>query len=146
MHRFAPFFWCAVLLAGGCAAQPRVLLPRPPASVDSDALVARLPMQPGDNIVSTVIERGEHASLHLVRIAGREQPHVHMRYDLTVLLLRGKGTLHLNGRALPMRAGDTSFIPKGTPHFFVNQGSEPAAALVTFAPAFDGPDQQPLAP
>jgi quercetin dioxygenase-like cupin family protein len=146
MPRFARFPCCAVLLAAGCAAQPRVLLPRPPASVDPGELVARAPMRSGDNIVSTLIERGEHASLHLVRIADREQPHVHERYDLTVLLLRGKGTLHLNGRALPMRAGDASFIPKGTPHFFVNQGTDPAAALVSFAPAFDGPDQQPLAP
>jgi quercetin dioxygenase-like cupin family protein len=41
-----------------------------------------------------------------------------------------------------MRAGDVAFVPRGTPHHFVNQGRKPAAALVSFSPPFDGPDQE----
>ena len=78
-----------------------------------------------------------------MQIRDREQPHVHTRYDLSVVLVKGRGTLHLDGAALAMREGDVAFVAQGTPHFFVNQGGTPAAALVVFSPAFSGPDQVP---
>jgi mannose-6-phosphate isomerase-like protein (cupin superfamily) len=120
------------------------LLPEPVRSVDVDALLARAPLAAGENIKALPVQSGEHSSVTLVQIRDREQPHRHARYDIMVMLVRGTGTLHLGDRALPMRAGDASFITKGTPHYFVNEGSAPAAALVTFAPAFTGPDQAPV--
>jgi mannose-6-phosphate isomerase-like protein (cupin superfamily) len=42
-----------------------------------------------------------------------------------------------------MNVGDSAFIPRGTPHYFVNEGSTPAAAIVTFSPPFSGPDNSP---
>jgi quercetin dioxygenase-like cupin family protein len=111
-------------------------------SEDIDALLARSPLAAGENIKAVPLQSGEHASVALVQIRDREPPHRHTRYDLTVLLVRGTGTLHLGDRALPMRAGDASFISKGTAHYFVNDGKEPAVALVSFAPAFSGPDQE----
>jgi quercetin dioxygenase-like cupin family protein len=129
----------------GCASEQRsaqLLTAEPPHAVAVTALAA--PLGPNDNLRPTEVRRGESSSISLVQVRDREQPHVHTRYDLTVTLARGSGTLWLNGAALPMRAGDVAFIPKGTPHYFVNGGDEPAAALVVFAPAFSGPDQQPL--
>lgn len=131
-------------LLSACAHHPRVLLPEPVRSEDIDALLTRSPLAPGENIKAMPLQRGEHASVTLVQIRDREPPHRHVRYDIMVLLVRGKGTLHLGDRALPMQGGDASFITKGTPHYFVNEGDAPAVALVTFAPAFDGPDQEPL--
>ena len=83
-------------------------------------------------------------SVSLVQVRDREQPHVHTRYDLTVMVADGEGTLWLNGTPLPMVPGDVAFIPRGTPHYFVNDGAQPATAIVVFAPAFEGPDQQPI--
>lgn len=134
-----------LILGAGCGAQQRtaqLLTPAPPQAVRVSALAA--PLAAGDNIRPTVLRRGESSSVSLVQIRDREQAHVHTRYDLTVTLMRGSGTLWLEGSALPMREGDVAFIPKGTPHYFVNEGSAPAAAMVVFAPAFSGPDTQPL--
>jgi quercetin dioxygenase-like cupin family protein len=132
-----------VVALPGCAHQPRVLLPVAPRSAEVAARLAESPLAAGENIRATPLLRGEQASVTLVQIRDREAPHVHTRYDITVTLMRGAGTLHLAGEALPMRAGDAAFVPRGTPHFFVNDGREPAAALVSFAPPFDGPDQEP---
>jgi quercetin dioxygenase-like cupin family protein len=132
--------WVAIALAG-CSRTTGLLRPDPPSRQDVEALLAVAPLAPGENIRPTLLQHGYNMSLFLVQIADRETPHVHTRYDLSVLLVRGKGTLWLNGQPLRMAQGDAAFIPRGTPHFFVNEGSEPAAALVTFAPRFDGPDQ-----
>lgn len=136
----------ALLFAGsGCASQPhaaRLLMADPPRAVPAVTLAPSLP--PGDNVRPTEVRRGESSSLSIVQVRDREQPHVHTRYDLTVMLAKGSGTLWLNGVPLPMGEGDVAFIPKGMPHYFVNGGPEPAAALVVFAPAFSGPDQQPV--
>ena len=131
------------LLLAGCAVSPRLLVHDSPQPIELRTWSAATPLRPDENIRVEPVRRGEQASVHLVRIRDREQAHVHTRYDLVVLLVRGRGTLHLADRALPMRAGDAAFIPKRTLHFFVNEGRDDAAALVTFAPAFDRPDQQP---
>ena len=145
MDRRKSLLWFALVVASaGCAHQPRLLLPVPPRVAEIGATLEGVPLPAGENIRATPLQRGEHGSVTLVQIRDRETPHVHTRYDITVTLMRGAGTLHLAGAALPMRAGDAAFVPRGTPHFFVNHGSEPAAALVSFAPPFDGPDQEPV--
>ena len=136
-----------VLLAflSACAA-PRpgqLLRAAPPRAVGFAELARDTPLAAGQNIRPSEVARGEHASVSLVQIAGREAPHVHTRYDLAVTLVVGDGTLWLDGVALPMHVGDAAFIPKGTAHYFVNDGAQPAAALVVFSPPFSGPDQEP---
>ena len=132
-------------LASACAYRPAPVFLDPHAGrLAYDALLAQTPLAPGENIRARELERGANSSVSLVQIRDREQPHVHTRYDLSVTLAKGSGTLWLNGTALPMHAGDSTFIPKGTPHYFVNDGAQPATALVVFAPAFSDPDQQPV--
>lgn len=135
----------ALCLSAACSLprEARVVLPNPIRSEQIDALLARVPLAEGENIKAFPLHVGEHSSVTLVQIRDREPPHRHTRYDIMVTLVRGKGTLHVGERALPMQAGDSSFIPRGTPHYFVNDDAKPAAALVTFAPAFNGPDQEP---
>lgn len=130
-----------------CAAQP----PPPTFIVPgaaSDAVVARAlaaaPLAPGQGVRVQEMLTGEHVSVSVAQIRDREQPHIHTRYDLAVSLARGHGTLWLDGVAHPMRAGDAAFIPRGTPHWFVNEGDEPAVSVVVFAPPFSGPDQAPV--
>jgi quercetin dioxygenase-like cupin family protein len=132
------------IFIGGCAGarSAQLLTADPPQAVAVATLAP--PLGPADNIRPTDLRHGENSSISLVQVRDRELPHIHTRYDLTVTLVHGSGTLWLNGTPLPMHDGDVAFIPKGTPHYFVNGGSDPAAALVVFAPAFSGPDQQPL--
>jgi len=132
----------ALLLAGCSERSPQLLTHDPPHAVQATTLAP--PLAANENVRARDVRSGDSSSLSLVQIRDREQPHIHTRYDLTVMLVRGSGTLWLNGTALPMHESDVAFIPKGTPHYFVNSGSEPAAAVVVFAPPFGGPDQQAL--
>jgi mannose-6-phosphate isomerase-like protein (cupin superfamily) len=140
---------CACTLAvlamlAGCTAPPRTIVlasgPRPAA-----ALLAAYPPDPQRNITPYLLEQSERTSSHLIWVRDGEQPHVHATHDLVVTVLAGHGTLWLRGTPAPMRAGDVAVIPAGTPHRFVNQGDEPAAALAVFAPPSDGSDNVPVA-
>jgi mannose-6-phosphate isomerase-like protein (cupin superfamily) len=131
----------AVLVAG-CAPHPHVLLHDPPRAESVVALVRRSPLAEGENIRPTEIGRGENTSVHLIQVRSGEKPHVHTRYDLTVVVVQGHGSLWLADQKLPMTVGDTAFIPRGTRHYFVNEGSDPAAAIVVFSPPFGGPDTE----
>jgi mannose-6-phosphate isomerase-like protein (cupin superfamily) len=136
----------AILVASGagCVTAPAPVLISPAAGHrEVGTLLAQNTLAAGQNIRAVEVERGPSSSLHLIQIRDREVPHVHTRYDLTIVLVRGRGALFLDGRAVDMRSGDTAYVARGTPHYFVNGGHEPAAALVSFAPAFSGPDQEP---
>jgi mannose-6-phosphate isomerase-like protein (cupin superfamily) len=137
---------CGLGTVVGCSEPRYLILPAPtgatPAQVD--ALLAASPLPDGQNIRSIALWQDMVLSCHLVQVRDREAPHVHARHDLTVTVLRGEGRLFVNGVAHPMRGGDTAVIPRGTPHYFVNDGASPAAAFVTFAPAYDGTDQVPV--
>jgi len=140
-----PGLLLAASLLAGCAGGRGVVLPEPLRHTTVGALLEAFPLRADQNIRPEELARGEASSLSLIQIRDRETPHVHTRYDLTVLLVHGHGVLWLAGTPMPMRTGDVAFVPKGTPHFFINEGDGAAAALVSFAPAFSGPDAQPTA-
>lgn len=132
------------LLNAGCAA-PAPYIIRPTAErVGLATLLSAYPLGGGDNIYAVALDRSEAMSAHFVQIRDREPPHTHAMHDLAVTLLRGEGTLYIHGRGEEMRPGDAAIIPRGTPHYFVNRGPDPAAALVIFAPPYDGIDQVPV--
>ena len=137
----------APLLALGCAAHPKAPTFIVPGTAGSDFVANALtaaPIAPEQQLrVQPMLQSGQ-ASVSVAQIRDREQPHIHTRYDLTVFLARGHGTLWLAGVARPMQAGDASFIPKGTPHYFVNESDEPAVSVVVYAPPFSGPDTAPV--
>jgi len=149
---------CTFLVAclGGCASV-HVEPPRPgtrdaaliatgPARRESvAALIDGLPMT-GENIVRRPLAEGEESTVFLVRIGDREEPHRHARYDITVVLVEGSGSLWLDGRELPMARGDVAHVRRGVPHHFVNDGETPASAMVVFSPKFSGPDSESTAP
>ena len=49
--------------------------------------------------------------------------------------------VHRGSALYDMHAGDVAVVPRGTPHYFVNTGSAPAAAFAVFTPPYDGQDQ-----
>lgn len=140
-------FALVVPLLAACAARPSApafLVPGPAGSELITQALAAAPLQPDQSLRVQPMVQGEAASVSVAQIRDREAPHIHTRYDLTVLLARGRGTLWLAGVARPMRAGDAVFIPRGTPHWFVNEGDAPAVSVVVYAPPFSGPDQAPV--
>jgi mannose-6-phosphate isomerase-like protein (cupin superfamily) len=130
----------------GCAPTPRVILPSGQAASHTplSSLLAAHPLAVGQNISALPLGHTEALSFHLIQIRDREQPHRHATHDLSVTVLRGTGRLYVAGDPHEMRAGDVAVVPRGTPHYFVNAGSEPAVAFATFAPPYDGTDQIPV--
>jgi len=132
---------CATLLSS-CSSAPRTIILGTKAD-PATALLAAHPPEAGRNITPILLEKNSYSSVHLVWVRDREEPHLHAVHDLVVLVLRGEGSLFVNGRERPMAAGDVAAIPAGTPHQFVNRGDEPAAAFVVFSPPSDGSDNVP---
>ena len=88
-----------------------------------------------------LLKVGENSSLHVVWIKTREKPHYHAKHDLTVILVRGKGTFWVAGIPLEMKEGDIVFVPAKVVHWFENKAKDKSVAVVIFSPAFDGKDR-----
>lgn len=147
----APSIWLiAFALISGCssqrgkdpASQNRLLTHDPPEAASFESIIQQSALHPDQNVRQLLIHQGERMSVHLVQIRDREQPHLHTRYDLFVLLVEGEGTMWLQDEPLEMTTGDVAVISRGTRHHFVNHGGEPASALVVFAPAYDQSDRE----
>ena len=104
-------------------------------------LAAHVPAD--ENIRADRVARTETASYHVVQVRDREAPHRHAAHDLTVFVLRGRGTLTLGHTHIRLRAGDAVLIPRGTPHGFVNEGRGRAVTIAVFTPPLDAPDVVP---
>ncbi|HEV7733285.1 MAG TPA: cupin domain-containing protein [Candidatus Binatia bacterium] len=109
-----------------------------------DAFLAAHPLATGQNIRADEVGRTATASYHVVQVADRETPHVHAMHDLTVLVLRGEGTLRRDAGTVRLQAGDVVVVPRDRVHWFARDGAEPAIALVTFTPPLDAPDNVPV--
>ncbi len=96
-----------------------------------------------DRIARKKLFSTETQSFHIVWIKDGEKPHIHKKHDLTVFLVSGEGTFYIGNKKFSMKAGDSAFVPKGTPHHFVNE-ADLSIALVIFTPPFDGEDNIPV--
>ncbi len=61
--------------------------------------------------------------------------HAHAGQDKAYLVLRGTGLFLLEGRELPMSAGDLLVAPADVPHGVRNNGAERLLVLAVLAPA-----------
>lgn len=109
-----------------------------------EPFLASHPLDADQAIRADEIGRTATASYHVVQVRGAERPHRHVTHDITVVVLRGRGTLRLEDRALPLAAGDAAVVPRGAPHWFASHGRGGAVALVAFAPPLDAADSVPL--
>lgn len=100
------------------------------------------PIGESENIKVTPLFKNQDSSHFIIQIRDREKPHIHETHDLTVIVKRGQGVLYLGKDKLPMRRGDIAFIPKGVPHYFVNEDSKPSIAYAIFTPFYDGKDMR----
>ena len=134
---------CLLLLLVGCAARaPRVTLA--PLAGGLDAFLAVHPLADGQAIRIDEVGRTAGASYHIVQVRRSESPHRHVAHDLTVLVLRGSGTMTLAGRTTELQAGDAAVVARGEVHWFAPSGRAPAVSLVAFTPPLDAPDTVPV--
>jgi quercetin dioxygenase-like cupin family protein len=61
--------------------------------------------------------------------------HAHTGMDKVYHVLAGQGVFLLEGRELPMQAGDLLVAPDGVPHGIRNSGAERLLVLAILAPA-----------
>ena len=61
--------------------------------------------------------------------------HAHAGMDKVYQVVEGEGAFLLEGRELPMKAGDLMVAPEGVPHGVRNSGTTRLLVLVVLAPA-----------
>jgi len=105
-------------------------------------IVKENPLGKDENIKATPLFNNEDSSHFIIQIRDKEKPHIHETHDLTVIVKKGKGILHLGKDELPMSKGDIAFIPRGVLHYFVNTSSAPSVAYAIFTPFYDGKDMK----
>jgi mannose-6-phosphate isomerase-like protein (cupin superfamily) len=108
-------------------------------------------MQPmNDDIVARAKENdafrrevvtGEHSQVVLMTIppGGEIGEEVHEDVDQTLVFVEGEGTAILAGAKSPVRPGSLAFVPAGTRHNFVNDGSGPLRLYTVYAPPEHSP-------
>jgi len=108
-------------------------------------VVREKPIAKDEDVSLIPLFSDENSSCYILQVNDAEEPHIHEKHDLTLILKRGEGTLNLRDRVLPMNAGDVAFIPRGAPHWFVNDKKGSAAiAFLVFSPSFDGKGTRPF--
>ena len=60
--------------------------------------------------------------------------HRHATYDETFVISEGHYDFRLDGKLLKLGPGDVVFVPRGTPHGFVNSGTEPGRMQMISSP------------
>ena len=61
--------------------------------------------------------------------------HAHVGMDKVYQVVEGEGVFLLEGRELPMKAGDLLVAPEGVPHGVSNRGERRLLVLAILAPA-----------
>ncbi len=100
-----------------------------------ERMLAEEPLAAGENIRARTLFENARTRHVLVQVRDREPLHYHADSDISVLVLRGRGTIRVADRSLPARSGDMLFIPRGVVHAYINDGPDAGAALVIYSPA-----------
>ena len=144
---FTSWIAAAALVASGCtaAAGPRLVWQAPdgpatdrPATAVAAGLVTRAP-----GVRLGPWGESPEASFLLREATAPEEPHIHRNHDLTVVLLRGRGVLHLDDGPHPLTAGDVVHVARGRLHWFESLGHDPALGLAIYTPQMVGQDFEP---
>lgn len=134
LHRWLTFLVLIAAASAASAADWVGPMPAVPARQSLDALLRANPLGRDQNIRVIPVQRGVHTTQVLVQVRDREPAHYHADSDITVLIVRGQGVIHIADKQFPVKEGDVMFIPRKVVHYFVNRAKQPAAALVIYSP------------
>lgn len=76
----------------------------------------------------------------IVPIGGKTTLHIHGKSEEIYYITEGTGTMILGKDRFDVAAGDTVFIPPGTPHSTINTGDLPLRFLCCCSPAYSDND------
>ena len=108
------------------------------------ALAEDFEVPPGENIVVRELGRDSHVSHHMVAVRDREAPHRHDHSAMTVVVLKGRGRMMIEGEERPIGAGSIIYVPPATVHAYINaKGGALAIAYVMFSPPLRAGDRAP---
>jgi quercetin dioxygenase-like cupin family protein len=90
-----------------------------------------------DKMGKTTLFESKHllVGLNALEPGQRHALHAHEGMDKVYQVLAGSGRFLLEGRELPMEAGDLLVAPDGVPHGVYNSGSNRLLVLAILAPA-----------
>lgn len=71
----------------------------------------------------------------LVGIGGGPPPHRHLAEDELFTITDGSITFTAGGKTRLVSAGESVFVPRGTPHLYRNEGSKEARMIAVYTPA-----------
>ena len=97
-------------------------------------------ISPGDSNRLAIIfdPPGEETSfiacVEIFDVGGRTPPNAHLRAHEMFFVLKGEGVAHADGRAVPIRAGDSLLVPPGSTHVIENTGSTRLYTLTLMVP------------
>ena len=132
------FLLAAPLLAAASCGAP----PQGSARVEVD-LPEQAKQLPGDAVASAELHGDGTLTLRLVRATAPLAPCRHLQSEVTIYVVSGEGTLALDHRTRPLRAGDLVVLPRNTPYAFAPAGRDAAVLLQTFAPPLQVDDTRP---
>ncbi|RZL38884.1 MAG: cupin domain-containing protein [Pedobacter sp.] len=67
---------------------------------------------------------------------GGPPPHIHSNEDEIIYIVSGEFIVYLDGKDIPLKTGDTAFIPRGTLHTVINPiENNPGTLMTIFQPA-----------
>ncbi len=111
----------------------------PPRAGDAMEVAQALP-QAGPGLRRGVWGEGLDATYQLLQTETPEPPHLHAEHDLTVVVLRGGGTLFVEDRRLEVGAGDVLHIARGRVHHFHPAPGTIVTGLAIYTPRLEKPD------
>ncbi len=88
----------------------------------------------GNGVKTTAMVSNAHGSQQLTTGITALQPGTEIRVhshncDESVCVLEGRVTFEAGGQRHPLAAFDSTFVPEGVPHRFVNESDQPARIL-----------------
>lgn len=113
-------------------------------ALEWSSLVSQIKISEELGLGREVVAQTDHATLLAVAIRTGEKPHAHMKSDMFVMVQQGFGEMFVDGKRIEMKAGDSVFVPKGKPHYFINKDTKPSIALVLFSPPLQPGDNVPV--
>jgi glyoxylate utilization-related uncharacterized protein len=71
----------------------------------------------------------------LVGPGGGPPPHRHLAEDELFTIVEGSISFTAGDETRPVSAGESVFVPRGTRHFYRNEGTQPARMIAVYTPA-----------
>jgi len=137
--RVVPRSASAVLFLGAAllsADTPRTTEP----TVESiRSILSRVKLQEGA-VPVRLFAQGEKVTVNVVTPVAPIPAHYHARHEEVVYVVKGSGTMELDGEERKVKERDIIFIPRKSVHSFIPNGTG-CQVLSIFAPAFDGKDR-----